>query len=333
MNDIVKLAIDTYRHRPEKYSMDEALTVLQKALVDANGGDTKLDMRKIRDGKCNGLFTIIEEIIPLTIHEGLTGDEYFNAMVDYRNVALGDKNLFLVEDSTLFEVDEIAPGSQALRRQRLGSFKDVSLKTSYKGVKIYEELERVLSGQVDFNKFIDKVGESFRKHMLNDIYTAWEGITADDLGATYFPAAGTYSESALLDLIAHVEAAADGKPATVIGTAKALRNLAPAIQGSDSKSDLYNLGYYGKFYGTDCVKLPQRHRTGTTNFIYDDNKLTIIAGDEKPIKFVNEGNAYIHIGDPWNNADLTQEYTYMHKYGLGIVVAGNAGIGRYEMTT
>lgn len=242
MNDIIKLAIDTYRHRPEKYSMDEALTVLQKALVDANGGSTKLDMRKIRDGECRGLFTIIEQIIPLTIHEGLTGDEYFNALVEYKNTELGDKNLFIVEDSTLFEVDEIAPGSQALRRQRLNGYTDVSLKTSYKGVKIYEELERVLSGQVDFNQFIAKVGESFRKRMLNDIYAAWEGATASDFGATYFPAAGVYSESALLDLIAHVEAAADGKPATIIGTAKALRNLAPSIQGADSKSDLYNLG-------------------------------------------------------------------------------------------
>ena len=42
--------------------------------------------------------------------------------------------------------------------------------------------------------------------------------------------------------MSHVEASANGKPATIIGTKVALRNLAPAIQGNDSKSDLYNMG-------------------------------------------------------------------------------------------
>ncbi len=61
-----------------------------------------------------------------------------------------------------------------------------------------------------------------------------------------FPTAGAYDEEELLDLIAHVEADCHGKPATIIGTKKAVRNLAPSIQGTDSKSDLYNLGYYGQ---------------------------------------------------------------------------------------
>lgn len=38
------------------------------------------------------------------------------------------------------------------------------------------------------------------------------------------------------------------------------------------------------------------------------------------------------MGDPLTNGDLTQEYLYSEKYGLGIVLAGgNAGIGRYEL--
>ncbi len=52
--------------------------------------------------------------------EGLQGDEYFNQLVDYRNVAEGDQNVFLVEDSDLFYVAKIADGTQGVRRQRLG---------------------------------------------------------------------------------------------------------------------------------------------------------------------------------------------------------------------
>jgi len=334
IKDIVKVAVDGYKGKVEKYSVAQSQELLMKALVEANGGSTVLDYKKIRDGKCNGLFTLIEEILSRTVVEGLQGDEYFNALVDFRNVAEGDKNLFLVEDKNLFVVAEAADGTQGIRRQRLGGVSETSIPTTLKVVRIYEELNRVLSGRVDFNDFINKVSESFRQKLLDDIYALWSGATAEQFGGvTYFPTAGAYDEDELLDLISHVEAAAGGKQATIIGTKKALRNLAPSIQSDGSKNDLYNMGYYGKFYGTPVVAAPQRHKIGSTEFVMDDDVITIIAGDDKPIKVVYEGNPIVLMGDPMSNADFTQEYLYGEKYGMGIVLAGgNAGIGRYEMT-
>lgn len=333
MNSVVKLAVDAYRGNVEKYSVSESMETLRQAMIEANGGSAKLDYKKIRDGKCGELFTLIEEILSRTVVEGLQGDEYFNALVDFRNVALGDKNIFEVEDSDLFVISDAADGTQGIRRQRLGGVSETSIPTSFKVVKIYEELNRVLSGQVDFNKFIQKVSESFRQKLLNDIYTLWTSATATDFGGvTYFPAAGAYDEDALIELVNHVEAAAGGKTATIIGTKKALRNLAPSIQGTDSKSDLYNMGYYGKFYGTPVVATPQRHKINSTEFVMNDNVITIIAGDDKPIKCVYEGQSTVLLGDPTSNKDFTQEYFYGEKYGMGIVLAGgNAGIGRYEV--
>ena len=70
----------------------------------------------------------------------------------------------------------------------------------------------------------------------------------------------------------------------------------------------------------------------TTEFVFDDDVITIIAGDDKPIKVVYEGSPIVLMGDPMSNADFTQEYLYGEKYGMGIVLAGgNAGVGRYEM--
>lgn len=333
MKDIIKVAVDAYHGNVEQYSVGQSMELLRKALIEANGGSTTLYYKNIRDGKCNGLFTLIEEVLSRTVVEGLQGDEYFNALVDFRNVAEGDKNLFLVEDSNLFIVSEAADGTQGIRRQRLSGMSEVSIPTTLKVVKIYEELNRVLSGRVDFNDFINKVSESFRQKLLNDIYALWSGATANDFGGvTYFPTAGAYDEDELLDLIAHVEAAAGGKTATIIGTKKAIRNLTPSIQSDGFKDDLYNLGYAGKFFGTPVVVTPQRHKVGSTEFTLDDDMLTIIAGDDKPIKCVYEGNPIVLMGDPMSNGDLTQEYLYGEKYGLGIVLAGgNAGIGRYEI--
>lgn len=333
MKDIVKLAVDGYKGNVEKYSVAQSQEVLRQALVEANNGSTVLNYKDIRDGKCNGLFSLIEEILSRTVVEGLQGDEYFNALVDFRNVAEGDQNLFLVEDNNLFVVAEAADGTQGIRRQRLGGVKETSIPTSLKVVRIYEELNRVLAGRVDFNEFIRKVAESFRQKLLNDIYALWSGATAADMGGVaYFPTAGTYDEDDLLDLISHVEAAAGGKTATIIGTKKALRNLKESIMSDGAKDELHNMGYFGKFFGTPCVAVPQRHQIGSTNFVLDDDVLTIIAGDDKPIKVVYEGNPIVLMGDPMTNADFTQEYLYGEKYGMGIVLAGgNSGIGRYEI--
>lgn len=335
MNDIVKLAVDNYNGRVENYSTNQANDVLRQALIEANNGKTTLNYKDIRDGKCQGLFALVEEILSNTVVEGLQGDEFFNALVDFRNVKLGDKNLFLVEDNTLFVVTDAAEGTQGIRRQRLGDMKEAPIPTKLKLVRVYEELNRVLAGRVDFNKFIDKVANSFRQKMLNDIYTLWSGATAADLGgSTYFPAAGAYDEDVLLALIEHVEAAAGGKKATIIGTKAALRNLKESIQGNVAKDELHAYGYYGTFYGTPCVAMPQRHQVGSTNFVFDDKVLTIVAGDDKPIKVVYEGDPIMLMGDPTRNADLTQEYLYGERWGMGIVLAGgNSGIGRYDMDT
>ncbi len=155
--------------------------------------------------KCSGLFTLIEEILSRTVVEGLQDDEYFNALVDFRNVAEGDKNLFF------------GGGQQSVYRCRCsrrysgyssaappGGISEVSIPTSLEGCEDLRRTEpRSVSGRVDFNDFINKVSESFRQKLLNDIYTLWSGATANDFGGvTYFPAAGAYDEDELLDLIA-----------------------------------------------------------------------------------------------------------------------------------
>ena len=73
MNDIVRLGVDAYHGSVEKYSLKEANDTLREALIAANNGSTKLDFRAIRDGKCNGLFAIVESILANTVIEGLTG--------------------------------------------------------------------------------------------------------------------------------------------------------------------------------------------------------------------------------------------------------------------
>lgn len=318
MKDIVKLGVDAYKGKVEKYSEAQSQETLRNALIEANGGSAVLDIRALRDGKCNGVFSIVEQILANTVIDSLAQSDFFNTLVEYRNVAAGDQMTFTVKDANLFTVSKIADGTQAIRRQRIPGETTTPIETSVHAVRIYEELSRILAGRVDFNEMIDKVTRSFSQEILNEVYALWINATQADMGgAAYFPATGNaYSEATLLTLIEHVEAAAGGATSTIIGTKMALRPLIASIQGWDQKNVVDSQGYVGKFYGSDVICIPQRHQLGTTNFVFDDKTLNIVAGagaDSKPIKFVYEGNPLIIQRNPELNMDLTQEFFYAER--------------------
>ena len=322
--NLVKIAVDAYKgHVAGNYSVDDSMEVLRQALVEANGGSTKLDYRAIRDGKCNGLFAIVEEIINKTVIEGLPESCPLFDYVDYRNLAEGDTNIFEIRDNGLFVVSDIADGTQGLRRQRLTGGEEITVKTQLKGIKIYEELRRVLAGRVDFNELIDKVAESFQKKINNDIYAAVKAAF-DGLISPY-KESGSFDESKLTAIIDHVEAAT-GKKAFILGSKQAVRKIT-GVKGADStsaKEDLYAMGYFGHFYTTPIIVMENAHKVGSTDFVLG-NDLYIVASDDKFVKFVTEGDTLIIPGDALGNADLSQEYFMAERYGISVIFAESFG--------
>lgn len=332
MKDVVKLALDCYHNRTERYSKDESLDTLRQAMIAANNGSTTLDYRAIRDGKCTGLFTLIEEIVDRTVVEGLQTSDFFYSLVDFRNVALGDRNEFVIEDKDLFEIADAAESQTGVRRQRIGGRTKMSVPTTLKVVKVYEEMNRVLTGLIDFNDFISKISDSFQQRLLDDVYTLWSNATADDYGDSCFLVAGAYNEDSLLDMIAHVEAENNGSPVTLLGTKKAIRSIKPSMDSNDLANELYHKGYCGTFYGSSVVVLPQRHKIGTKEWVFPDNVIHVVSGDDRPIKCVYEGDTLILSQDPMDMADMTYNYFMSQRWGLMLAInKGNGAMGRYTI--
>ena len=335
MKDLVKLALDAHNGSVQKYSVNEAQDTLRQALIEANGGSTKLDYRAIRDGKCTGVFALVEEILRQTIPQGLQNNPLFEALVDYRNISEGDDIIFHIEGSDLFFVDDIAKGTQGIRRQRIENVKDVPVPTKVHGIRIYEEISRILANRIDFNDLINKVDASVQNQIMTEIYAALVAMTVADFGGSEYATnvAGSYSDADLQTMIDHVEAAADGKTATIIGTKTALRPLATSGLTFDPVKDgLYNDGYIGKFYGNPTIALPQRHVVGTSTFVFDNKTLYLVASEQKPIKFVLKGDPLIVPRDFSANFDLTQEYFMAEEWGIAVAMAGNNGLGRYKFS-
>lgn len=326
-SNLIKLAVDGYKgHVAGDYSVNDTQEALRKALVEANGGSTKLDIKAIRDGRCNGVFAIIEELVNVIHEEGLKGDEFFMNMVEDRNLSLGDTNKFHIERECLFAVADIAEGTQGVRRQRIEAGQDITINTQLRAIKIYEEVNRILAGRIDFNKFVDLVGKSFTKQELDATYDAFVGMFKK-LKAPYTET-GSFDEDKLLELIDHVEAST-GETAVIVGTRKALRKIKTAVVSDSAKEEMYAMGHFGRFNGTELVAVKQRHKSGTDDFILDDNVLYVFAGDTKPIKRVTEGDVTMLMGTPMNNADMSQEFLMMKRTGIAIVF--DRDFGAYKM--
>lgn len=325
--ELVKLSREIYKNKfqHDKFSANDANEVLRQAFIDLNGGSTKLDYKAMRRNGAQ-MFEILEEILQNTVLEGLPEDNFFKQFVEYKNLALGDQNSFYVPDRTMLVISEIADGTSALRRQRLDVGTNVSIPVSWKGIKIYEHLSRLLSGRVDFNEMLQALEEAFRLKINEDIYTAFTGaFTSLPAG---FTSSGSFDEDTLLDLIEHIEAAT-GKSAIISGTRKALRKVTTAIISDSAKEEMYKMGFYGSFNGTPMVRIKQVHTVGTYTFKLSENDLYITTGDEKPVKFITEGEMRIINGDALSNQDLTQDYFSATQYGTGIVITDL--FGKYQL--
>lgn len=334
--DIVRLAVDSYKGKPlGNYSVGETQETLREALIELNGGSTKLDRRALRAHP--EMFTIIEEIITLTTLEGLPETNPLYGFTEQRNVALGDSIKFEVEDNKEgFIVSQIAEGTQGLRRQRFMGYQTVTPDMKLFGVKIYDELNRVLAGRVDFNKMIDKVSVGFQKKLNEDVLAATRGA----FGAltTPYKQSGSFDINKVLQLIDHVEAAT-GMTATVITSKQGARNIAKEI-GADTTynlgkgaasamEDVYNYGYYTHIGQNPVLAMNNAHAAGTNTLILD-NDIYVVASDDKFIKQVTEGDTMIINGDMYKNADLSQEYFCAQRWGLAVVLSSIAGY--YDLT-
>lgn len=324
-NNIVKLAVDAYKKIPSAFAEGNPSDVIRNALIDANGGSTKLDYRAIRDGECKGLFALVEELIDAVVYEGLPKGSPIFDFVEYKNGRLGDKPVFYIPDNSLLAVDVVASGTQGIRRQRIVDGRDVTLTPMNKTVKIYEELDRILAGRIDWIEFVNRVSKSFIANTYADIATAFGGLYSNV--ATPYAVTGTFAEDKLVELIEHVEAAT-GKTAKIIGTRMALRKINMAVSGHEVESDYYNFGFAGKFNGTPCFRMTNSHKAGTTDFVLNDTDILVVAGDDKFIKHYTEGQSLIIPGEPTNNADLTQEYTVIDKSATTIALADTIGVYR-----
>ncbi|MCY9544697.1 hypothetical protein M5X02_29140 [Paenibacillus alvei] len=237
----------------------------------------------------------------------------------------GDAKVFTIEENRLFDVAIISDGNGDLRRDRL-DVGELTVKTYIMGVAVYEELSRLLAGRQDFAKLVENVARSYENKIQDLIYNAVYD-SYNQLGSTY-AISGTFSESKLDELIAHVEAAT-GMEAMIIGTKSALAKITFGSESEKNKERRNDFGFYGNFHGTEMMMIKQAHKVGSNEFAIDNGFIMVVPkSPDKFVKLVIEGDSMIIEGDGTNRKDMQREYTFIKKAGIAVLSAAKYGIYR-----
>lgn len=305
-----------------------------RAIIGLDDKATKAEVRKAIKKNQSVLFDLIEEVVPNLLQTGWQDNPFFNEFVDVKNIDIGDQNVFYTEDETILSVSKLSGNHWDIDRQRLGKGASFSVETSWYGIAVYSEYEKLLTGAEDFATFVTKLYEAVDKFVNESIWQAMQSAAAQlpggATGSGQWVKTGALTEAekaVFMQLIEDVQMAT-GMDVVIMGTKTALSRL-EGIQDIDWVSEDMRVqrnttGRIGYFEGIRLVEIKNGFRLNdTANRLVDDKQLLIMpVGDNKFIKVVNEGNPEMRqVNDNTVNQDMTYDYRYMFKMGVGVQIS------------
>lgn len=306
------LSVDAYYKKTSKtdYTADQRIEGLRNYLADLN--------KDYRANK-NEIFQIIEdtvnEVLPVRVLESV------KQFAEFRQFDNNTTVKFKVKNGKIKAVSVAIGGTVRRARVDKGWF---TMQTEAVMAKVYEEYERVLSGQVDWNELINMVTDAINEAILIKVHQALVGVY-DKLPTVNKHSAPTVDVAELDKIINVVKAY--GQP-VIMGTPVALGQLPltfPTNPSEVEKLEIRNKGYIGVYKGCACVELANSFVDGDNAVkMFDDKYLFIIpSGGEKIVKVAMEGGLVTREA---NGQDWTVNFEAYQKVGVGIQAVNNIGM-------
>lgn len=338
-NDFNKLMFDYNHNTLDGISAREANDKIVEIFRNVIGCDDKSTKAEIRRGIRRNqvqLFDLIEVIIDDALVSGWQDNPFFKALVDVRNLALGDKNEFYVPDNSVLSVMKVSGNHHDILRQRLGAGKTFSVETSWIAVKVYAEFERLLTGAEDFATLVGKITEAYDRYVNQAVYEALIGVGAT-LGAQWYKssALNESTKETLRTLCMDVAMASDSE-VVIMGTRAALASVFDLTNvswaSSEMKNEKYTTGRFGYWEGIKLQEIKQGFKLNdTTQYLIANDVLFIMpVGIEPMIKLVYEGDTQMYqVQDAGTHMDMTYDYEVQTKLGIGVIT--NAKFGMWKI--
>lgn len=258
-----KLMVDTsVGNFEEGITAKEASKKIVEKFMQVIGCDeksTKAEIRKAIKRNQQVLFDLIEDVVPNMLQSGWQDNPFFNEWVEIKNIDIGDANIFYTDDNTILTVSKVSGNHWDIDRQRLGKGASFSVETSWYGIAVYAEFERLLTGVEDFSVFITKIYEAVDRYVNESIYKALQDATTKlpggASGSGQWVKTGDLSSTEkdkFMQLIEDVQMAT-GMEVVIMGTKTALtklENMQDINWVSDNMKDERNTtGRIGYFEG------------------------------------------------------------------------------------
>lgn len=315
------------------------ITAMFKKIIGCDENSSKAEVRKAIRKNQQVLFDLIEEVVPNLLQSGWQDNPFFNEFVETRNIDIGDQNVFYTEDETILTVSKVSGNHWDLDRQRLGKGTTFSVATSWYGIAVYSEYEKLLTGLEDFATFVTKLYEAVDRFVNESIYEAFVSAASELPGGAGGAGQwvktgdlGDATKDAFMTLIEDVQMAT-GMDVVIMGTKAALSKLEGMQKidwvSNEMKNERYTTGRLGYFEGTRLVEIKQGFKLNdTTHRLVDDKQLFIMPiGDNKFVKVVNEGQPEMRqVQDNVTNQDMTYDFRYMFKIGVGVQIGLRFGV-------
>lgn len=291
--------------------------------------------RSFKEGRMQRFFELIEEVVDDTLDVGYRESEWFNELVDYRNVAAGDAIEFWNEDDNLIlDIAVVGKSHHDYILQRPRANAPYTLQYVRYGAAVGIDLNRYFAGQESFDKLISALVKSIMVKNQGIIFGAL-GDAVSKLPVTNgFIGGGALVKTQFDTIIENVEALYGS--AVVIGTKTALRSITgiALVNWADAKSkeDVMSMGRLGSYEGTLLVEVPQRFKDKTlTAKVMDDKKLYILpSADYKLINFVTRGETEIDEildkGEAAGRIDDIGKYEIQYEQGIGVKANKQFGV-------
>lgn len=332
------LMIDLFTGHLDGLSYAEANDRLRNLIKGCYGLDgvekpTSRQLRYAHIDHDRQVYAIIEEAIDVTVSLGLKENEWFNVLVNNRNIAEGDENLFVVEDdNVVLSLARMGKRHHDTILQRLMPGKTYSIDTDLYGAAVGADIDLFILGREPWDKLVTKITEAFIKKIQSVIFTEVSNAVNKLPVQSGFVDSGALSNTATVrrqfnKIPMNVSIANNNADVVIMGTMLALQELENLIQinwiANSMKEDVANnsrLGNYGRY---NLIEIPQRFKTltaaGPTYEFANDKLYFFAAGENKIIDFVDVGETIIDEvndrGEATGRVDDTKKYEAQREFG------------------
>lgn len=340
-DEVKQLMFDLYKGDLEegtsKKQAEESLRELTMKIFGLTKDSTRRERERAYRDHGRQFFDVIEEVVDFTVTTGLREDEWFNALVNYQNIAEGGENLFVNRtDDTILSIAKMGKRHHDTMLQRLPANKTYQLETDVYGAAVGADIDKYIIGQEDWTALVDAITRSFKEFVQElifaEVYNAYRKIPVQ----TGFVASGSLTpahRAAFNKVLQNVSVANGNADVVIVGTMVGLQMLEGLIDVNwiaqsqkEAKANMGRLGNYGRY---ELVEIPQRFaKNDVTRDLYNDNILFIFAvGEDKLVDMVDAGETIIdeitERGEANGRIDDIMKYEVQREFGVG------TRIGRY----